>query len=101
METEFVYDVIFSLNLATAFPEVGELMNSVNTHLSSMGYDEKLTLRSRPIKMTLTLKREPTEEEIAKMKNIITAQLCAQFTGSNPVCEAFRRQSGNVPQSVS
>ncbi len=97
----FVYDIQFSLNLAIAFPEVGALFKSINTHLSTMGYEEKLTARGRPIKMTLTLEREPTEEEKAKMIDIITAQLCESFTGSNPVCESFRRQSGNVLQSAS
>ena len=90
---KYVYDIQFSLNLANVLPEVRALTESVNTHLSSMGYDEKLTLRGQPIKMTLTVEREPTDEEIAKMKDIMTAQLCSSFPGSNPVCEAFRRQS--------
>lgn len=94
------YDIQFSLNLANVFPEVGGLTNSINTHLSSMGYDERLTLRGRPIKMTLTVEREMTEEEIAKMKDLITAHFCEKFAGSNPVCESFRRKSGNVVQLV-
>lgn len=95
------YNIQFSLNLANVFPGVGELTNSVNTHLAAMGYDERLKLRGRPLTMVLTVERELTETEIDKMKDIITAQLCEKFTGSNPVCESFRRQSGNVPQSVS
>lgn len=94
------YDIQFSLNLATVIPEVGEATKAVNDHLSTMGFQERITLRGRPIKMTLTLDREATEEEIAKVKDMITAQLCEKFTGSNPVCESFRRKSGNVEQSV-
>ena len=96
----YIYDIKFSLNLANAFPEVDALTGSVNTHLAEMGYDERLMLRGQPIKMTLTVERELTEDEQAKMKDIITGQLCEQFTGSNPVCESFRRQSGNVVQLV-
>jgi len=95
------YNIQFSLNLGKVFSEVGALTESVNTHLAAMGCDEKLTLRGQPFKMTLTVERELTEVEIEKMKDIIMGQLCESFVGSNPMCELFRRQSGNVPQSAS
>lgn len=95
------YDIQFSLNLGNVFPGVGTVTEQINTHLSAMGCDERITLRGRPIKMTLTVEREMTETEIAKVKDMITAQLCESFAGSNPVCESFRRQSGNVEQLVS
>lgn len=94
------YEVQFSLNLAHVFPEVDGLMKSLNGHLSAMGHDERLTLRGRPISLTVTTEREMTEEEIAKMKDLMTAQFCESFAGSNPVCELFRRKSGNVSQSA-
>ena len=87
------YDIQFSLNLANALPGVGDLVNSVNSHLAMMDMSERITLRGRLFKMTLTVERELTEGEIAKMKDIITARLCDSFAGSNPVCESFRRQS--------
>lgn len=86
------YDIQFSLNLANVFPVVGELVDSVNSHLAKMDVPERLTLRGNPIKMTLTVERDLTENEIAKMKDMITARLCDSFAGSNPVCESFRRQ---------
>lgn len=90
------YDIQFSLNLANVLPGVGVFTKKINAHLALMGHDEQITLRGRPIKMTLTLEREATEEEIAKVKDHITAQLCSSFPGSNPVCESFRRQSGQL-----
>lgn len=97
---KITYDIQFSLNLANVFPVVGELVDNVNTHLASMEVSERLTLRGNPIKMTLTVERELNQKEIATMKDIITARLCDSFAGSNPVCESFRRQSGNVEQLV-
>ncbi len=94
------YEITFSLNLANVFPEVGELVASVNGHLAMMGASDKITLRGRPIKMTMTVERELNKKEISQMKDIITAQLCDSFVGSNPVCESFRSKSGNVSQSV-
>lgn len=95
-----VYDIKFSLNLGNVFPVVGELVDNINSHLATMEVKERVTLRGNPIVMTLTVERELNPKEIATMKDIITAQLCTSFAGLNPVCESFRRQSGNVVQSV-
>ena len=94
------YEVQFSLNLGNVFPEIKSLTDGINGHLATMGYDERIKLRGRPISMALTVEREMTDDEIAKMKDIMTAQMCESFPGSNPVCESFRRKSGNVEQSV-
>ena len=95
------YNIEFSLNLSNVFPEVESVMNTVNAHLAKDGYAERISVRGRPIKMALTVERELTEQEIDKMKDLIQGQLCEKFAGSNPVCESFRRQSGNVLQSAS
>ena len=94
------YEVIYSLNLANALSEVDALIGSVNTHLAEMGCDERLTLNRQPIVMSISVARELSEKDIAKMKDIIMGQLCQSFVGANPVCESFRRQSGNVSQSA-
>lgn len=95
------YKVEISLNLASVFSAVDELTKSVNTYLAAMGYDEKIMLRGKPLVMTLTVERELTQEEIEKMKNILIGEMKVSFPNSNPICESFRRQSGNVEQLVS
>ena len=96
----FQYEISVLLNLAYVFPEVKSITDGVNSHLATMGFDERLTLRGKPIKLTMTTKREMTDEELSKVKDIVTAQFCEQFAGSNPVVESIRRKSGNVEQSV-
>ena len=97
----YEYEITFSLNLANALPEVKDLNDRLNRHLATMGVDETIRLGfNQPLLMCLTVEREPTDQEIAKMTDIITGQLCLSFAGANPKCVSFRRKPGHVSQSA-
>ena len=95
----FQYEIRISLGLANALPEVKRLQDSINSHLSTMG-SERFTFGRTPLVFDLTVERELQPEEIDKMKDVLIGNLCLKFAGSVPVCESFRRKSGNVSQSA-
>lgn len=101
---KYEYSCLFSLDLGKLSVEVGDLMESLNTHLSSMGTNERITARSEQFQLFVcTLDRELTEEDKTKMKDMLTKGV--NETGSplakyGMVCSEIRRKSGNVSQSV-
>lgn len=96
------YEIIFRVDLGKVLPEVNELMEWLNTDVSSAGWDEKLMLTHDGLipPMTLTVERELTTGEQETMKNIILGKVCTHFPKYDVRVSAFRRKSGNVQQSV-
>jgi hypothetical protein len=97
------YLITFSVDLGNVIPEIGDLTNRVNASMASGGYDYKLQLTHCGIipPMTLTVDRELTNGEQETMKNIILGELCKAFPKFDVRVSEFRRQSGNVQQSIS
>jgi hypothetical protein len=95
------YNITFSCDSGNVFPQVGDMLKRVNAEMSILGYSEKLGVRSKMIRATLTSERELTKEERERVKKT----LIQQFTASQPAwkvkVESFRRQSGNVQQLAS
>lgn len=102
MKQEFKYVATFRVDLGTAIPEIGALIESMNDGISSAGCSEKITLTHDAVipPMIVTVDRELTEGEIHKMKTLIEAQVIAEFPQLDVRLVEFRRQSGNVSQSA-
>lgn len=98
---KYEYEAIFGIDLGKAIPGVGELLDGVNTHLASAGYDQRLKCTSQIPPLVVTVDRELTEEEQHKMKTIIEAQMIEGMPKQDIRLVSFRRKSGNVSQSVS
>ena len=58
-----VYDFQVSLDLGKAVGEIGALMEAVNSHLSTMGYDEKVKASGQFLTGTFECDRELTPKE--------------------------------------
>ena len=95
---EIIYEFSVRLPLAKRFEPMKELEESINSHLSQDGYEQKLCITYSQTG-TVKSEREMTESEIEIMKKILHDQ-CAESFGSATI-EYFRRKSGNVLQSVS
>ena len=97
-----VYEAQFRLDLGKAIPEIGQMVNRLNDILSRDGYDEKLVLTDQGIipPMVVTANRELTEQEQETMKKILREQMQVTFPQYGVELHSFRRQSGNVQQSV-
>lgn len=95
------YEAIFHIDMGQAIPAVGELLASVNAHLSSEGYDERLKCHAPIGSMVVTVDRELTESEQHKMRTILAAQMIEAMPKYDIRLVDFRRKSGNVSQSVS
>lgn len=102
LQTKTEYEIIFRVDLGKAIPGVNELMERLNTGMSSVGWDEKLTLTHDGMipPMTLTADRELTTGEQETMMNTILGKVCEHFPKYDVRVSAFRRKSGNVQQSV-
>lgn len=97
----FKYEAIFRINMGKAIPAVGDLLNRINTHLSTDGYDEQLECHADIFTIEATVNRELTEEDKYKMKTILAAQVIEHMPNYDIRLVEFRRKSGNVLQSVS
>ena len=97
---QFVYHILLSLDLGNAFAPVGDMLKHVNDELSKFGCSEQLGVRSKIIRATLTSERELTKEDREKVKTELTSQFDSTHPAWNVKVESFRRQSGNVQQSV-
>ena len=66
------YAVFASVDMAKTVGPVSDVVKNLNTHLAKMGCDERIMVRSGEFRLwTLTSDREYTEQEIAKMKDVI------------------------------
>lgn len=95
------YEATFRINVGQAIPAIGDMLKHVNDGISSAGYDEKLSLSAELFSFNLTVNRELDTNEIHKMKVLIEAQVISAFPKYDIRLAEFRRQSGNVSQSVS
>lgn len=94
------YEAIFQIDLGDAVPEVGELMNRLNSHLSTAGYDEKLQLKADIFSMSLSVSRELNEKEIHRMKTLLSSEVMNRLPQYDIRLKSFGRKSGNVQQSA-
>lgn len=92
----YTYDITISLNLGKLAPPVQDLCDSLNSNLANFGVSEKVVIRSDQT-MVLEVSRQLTSEEESK----ITAMIESEHKGFDGKVTSFRRQSGNVQQSVS
>ena len=95
------YEATFRIDVGQAIPAVGELLESVNAHLATAGYDERLECHASIGSMVVTVDRELTEGEQHKMRTILAAQMIEAMPKYDIRLVDFRRKSGNVSQSVS
>lgn len=100
MKPKFCYSLILSLDLGNAFAPVGDMLKRVNAEMSSLGFSEQLGIRSKLIRATLTSERELTKEDREKVKTVLLTQFASTQPAWKVKVESFRRQSGNVQQSV-
>ena len=91
------YEFLLSINGANFSSAVDSVQKGVNASLAEMGHEEKLVIRLR-IPAVITSGRELTEQEIELLKSTLIEQCDKSW---NAKIEEFRRQSGNVQQSVS
>lgn len=94
------YEAEFRINVGKAIPAVGELLDSINAHLSTDGYDERLECHAPIGRIVVTVDRELTESEQHKMKTLLEAQMIEAMPKYDIRLISFRRKSGNVQQSV-
>lgn len=94
------YKIEFSADLGNVFSPIGDLLKRVNDGVASAGYDEKLMLRGKPFHCIVTSEHELKDDEIDKMKQIITEQFNTMQPAWRVKVKSFRRKSGNVLQSV-
>jgi hypothetical protein len=66
------YEVFVSVDLANSVEPVADVVKNLNSHLSTMGVDERATVRSEEFRLwTVTSDRELQKEELTKMKSVI------------------------------
>ena len=99
MDNKVTYEAIFHVDAGKAVSCIGDLVNSVNDHLSKNGYDEKLKIHT-PITIEVFVNRELTEEEQYKMKTVLESQMIQNMPEYDIRLVSFRRKSGNALQSV-
>lgn len=101
--TNFHYEATFRVDLGSAIPEIGDLMQRLNDGVSSAGYHEKISLTHDGLipPMVVTVNRELTEGEQYKMKRLIESQIIEAFPKYDVRLTGFRRKPGNVSQSAS
>ena len=98
---KYEYEATFRIDVGQAIPAVGELLESVNAHLATDGYDERLECHAPIGSIVVTADRELTESEQQKMRTILAAQMIESMPKYDIRLVDFRRKSGNVSQSVS
>lgn len=95
-----LYEICFRFDIGKAVAPVGELANELNTHLATMGYNEKLAITSELPPVTLEVSRELTDHEEEKVKTLIAEQFRSAFPTWDVCLVRFYRKSGNVQQSA-
>lgn len=94
---KITYEFGVRLPLAKLLTPVKELEESINSNLSTFGVEDKLSITT-VVGGTMEVKHEMTDSEIDTMRELIRSEY-AKVVGSAKI-EYFRRQSGNVLQSV-
>lgn len=95
MNTNIEYEVKLSANLGNVVPQVGELTNQLETHLSAMGIPEKPTIRSTMFGMVVKCDREMTQSEKELMKETVVSAFKESYPAWEVRVESFRRKSCN------
>jgi len=95
------YEFELSVDLGKAIPEVGSLCSELNSHMSSVGFDEQLSISARVGCMTLESSRLLTKEEESEIVKHLNAECHERFSSLGIRCTNVRRQPGNAPQSAS
>jgi hypothetical protein len=99
-EKQMIYKIEISIDAGKAFSPVGGLVDKINTGLAEFGVEERMMVRANCISANLEAERELTPREMVIMKDIIERQFAESQPAWNAKVESFRRQSGNVQQSV-
>lgn len=84
------YDIRFELSLERILPSLGQVVDTANDFMHGFGFPEKLTVRSEPFVMTLTVERPLDEQETEAIAKIIATGLREQFPGCDPTCTRFQ-----------
>ena len=96
------YKINLSFNLGKAIGEVGLLIESVNSMLSRHGVGAGLVVRSQGLSMNLSVDRELTTKERAKLKGLLIEQFEKHFPEWGFKIDSMRRKSSkshSQPQS--
>ena len=96
----FRYEIILSVDLGAAIPKVGDMLKRVNDALSECGQREKLSVRSKLIRCSLTSGRLLTSKDRDDVKKTLIETFYEHQPAWKVQVESFRRQSGNVQQSA-
>lgn len=89
------YKINLSFNLGKAIGEVGLLIDSVNAMISNYGVGAGLVVRSRGLSMNLSVNRELTTKERAKLKGLLLEQFEKHFPKWGFKIDSMRRKSSN------
>lgn len=97
---KYEYELKLSTDLGNVLTPVGEMLKHLNDEMTSLGWDEKLTIRSQCLSATVTAERELTDEDKDTMKKMLIEQFNASQPAWKVQVESFCRKSCNVQQSV-
>lgn len=96
------YEVIISVNIGNASPNLGSLMKEINRSAASIAGEgmPQLSLRTNLPPLIITGTRELTPNEEETLKSALIAGIASDHPEWHARIESFRRQSGNVQQSA-
>ena len=95
------YIAKFRIDMGKAIPAVDDLLSGVNTHLATMGCDERLKCYTSLPDLEMTVDRELTEEESYKMKVLLESQFVEHFGKYDVRLVEFGRKSVTSESSAS
>jgi hypothetical protein len=95
------YKFELSMDLGKAIPEVGAVMDSVNSNMPSFGFDGQYSLLSSIGDITVQSPRPFTNDEEQRLVKEFNDMLSERLPNLGIRCTNVRRQPGNVPQSAS
>jgi hypothetical protein len=75
-----IYLIAVTCDLGATLPSVGEMVNEVNEHMASFGFQEKMLIRSQLCELKMATDRPLTDEE----KATIHKDMEASFTEKLP-----------------
>lgn len=93
MNNKIKYRIRFSFNLENAIKPIGDLIKSLNYHMSNMGYNEKLNVRSRSLYADMQVDRELLKTEKKQMGETMLKFMNERFPSLEWDITSFRRQS--------
>lgn len=95
--SDYIYDIVCSVNLGKLSPEINSIMESLNNEISSFGIEEHLIVRSKVMRMKLTsgqLLNQQQRKGIMKILESVGANLQLKV-------ESFRRKPCNESRNNS